>query len=102
MADFFQVDLDVLGKMTGTLKEAGDQMDQALQAFGAAQDGQIGPAPLVGAAKHFQSTWKYGLGQLQKAISECTEGVDKVHQNYQEAEQAVQQSLGKINSLLQE
>jgi uncharacterized protein YukE len=102
MADFFKVDLDVLSKMTSTLQQAGEQMDQALQAFGAAQDGQIGPLPLVGAARDFQSTWKYGLGQLQQAISECTEGVDKVHQNYQQTEQAVQQSLGKINTLLQE
>jgi uncharacterized protein YukE len=102
MAGFFQVDLDVLSKMTSTLQQAGDQMDQALQAFGAAEDGQIGPLPLVGAAKHFQGTWKYGLGQLQKAISECTEGVGKVHDNYQQTEQTVQQSLGKINTLLQE
>jgi hypothetical protein len=102
MADFFKVDLDVLGKMTSTLQEAGDQMGQALQAFGAAQDGQIGPLPLVGAAKDFQGTWKYGLGQLQQAIKECTEGVNKVHDNYQQTEQAVQQSLGKINNLLQE
>ncbi|MBR7829458.1 hypothetical protein KDK95_24340 [Actinospica sp. MGRD01-02] len=102
MADFFKVDLDVLATMTGTLRQAGEQMDQALQAFGAAQDGQIGPSTLVGAAKDFQGTWKYGLGQLQQAISECTEGVDKVHKNYQETEQTVQQSLGKINTLLQE
>jgi len=102
MADFFKVDLDVLGRMTKTLQQAGEQMDQALQAFGAAEDGKIGPLALAGAAKDFQSTWKYGLGQLQQAISECTEGVSKVHQNYQETEQGVQQSLGKINSLLQE
>ena len=41
MAGFFQVDLDVLSKMTSTLQQAGDEMDQALQAFGAAEDGQI-------------------------------------------------------------
>jgi uncharacterized protein YukE len=102
MADFFKVDLDVLAKMTSTLQQAGEEMDQALQAFGAAEDGHIGPQSLVGAAKHFQSTWKYGLGQLQQAISECTEGVSKVHDNYQQTEQTVQQALGKINSLLQE
>lgn len=102
MGDFFKVDLDVLSKMTSTLEQAGEQMDQALQAFGAAEDGQIGPQTIVGAAKDFQSTWKYGLGQLQQAIKECTEGVDKVHQNYQETEQTVQQSLQKISSLLQE
>jgi len=102
MADFFKVDLDVLSEMTKTLQQAGEQMQQALGAFGAAEGGKIGPSALAGAAGHFQSTWKYGLGQLQKAISECTEGVGRVHQNYQETEQAVQQSLGKINTLLQE
>lgn len=102
MSDFFKVDLDVLSKMTSTLQQAGEQMDQALQSFGAAEDGQIGPQTIVGAAKDFQSTWKYGLGQLKQAIDECTEGVDKVHQNYQETEQTVQQSLEKITSLLQE
>lgn len=102
MADFFKVDLDALSKMTSTLQQAGEQMDQALQALGGAQDGQIGPQSLAGAAKDFQGTWKYGLGQLQHAISECTEGVDKVHKNYQQTEQTVQQALGKIGSLLQE
>ena len=102
MADFFKVDLDVLGRMTTTLQDAGEQMEQALQALGAAEDGQIGPQVLAGAAKDLQSTWKYGLGQLQQAISECTEGVTKVHQNYQETEQGIAQSLGKINTLLQE
>jgi uncharacterized protein YukE len=101
MADFFKVDLDVLSKMTSTLQQAGDEMDQALQAFGGSEDGQIGPQTIVGAAHHFQSTWKYGLGQLQQAISECTEGVDKVHQTYQQTEQSVQQALGKITNLLQ-
>ncbi|WP_034263627.1 hypothetical protein [Actinospica robiniae] len=102
MSDFFQVDLGVLSKMTSTLQQAGEQMDQALQAFGSSEDGQVGPQTIVSAAKDFQSTWKYGLGQLQQAIQECTEGVDKVRQNYQETEQTVQQSLGKISSLLQE
>jgi uncharacterized protein YukE len=102
MGDFFKVDMDVLSNMTSTLQQAGEQMEQALQAFGAAEDGQIGPQTLVGAAKHFQSTWKYGLGQLQQAIEECTEGVDKVRENYQETEQTVQQALGKITSLLPE
>lgn len=94
--------MNVLSEMTSTLQQAGEQMGQALQAFGAAEDGQIGPQAIAGAAKNFQSTWKYGLGQLQQAIEECTEGVDKVHQNYQQTEQTVQQSLVKINSLLQE
>lgn len=102
MADFFKVDLDVLGRMATTLQDAGEQMGQALNALGAAEDGQIGPQVLASAASDFKSTWTYGLGQLQQAISECTEGVTKVHQNYQETEQTIAQSLGKINTLLQE
>jgi uncharacterized protein YukE len=102
MADFYKVDLDVLGQMTKTLQDAGEQMDQALQSLGGTEGGAIGPSALASAAGHFQSTWKYGLGQLQQAISECTEGVDKVRQNYEQTEQSVAQSLGKINTLLQQ
>jgi len=101
MADFYKVDLDVLGQMTKTLQDAGQQMGQALQALGGDQGGKLGPATLAAAAGSFQSTWKYGLGQLQQAISECTEGVDKVRKNYETTEQSVAQALGKINTLLQ-
>lgn len=102
MADFYKVDLDVLGQMARTLQDAGEQMGQALQTLGAEQGGSIGPSVLAGAAGNFQSTWKYGLGQLQTAIQECTEGVDKVHEAYADTEQGIAQSLGKISSLLQE
>jgi uncharacterized protein YukE len=102
MAEFFKVDLDVLSEMAKTLQQAGDQMDQALKAFGSEQGGKLGPSALAGAASEFQSTWKYGLGQLQQAISECTEGVGQVRQNYEQTEQGIAQSLGKVNTLLQE
>jgi len=105
MADFYKVDLDVLSRMTKTLRDAGEQMGQALQALGGEQGGDgsmIGPSVLAGAAGDFQSTWKYGLSQLQAAIEECTEGVDKVHKAYADTEQGIAQSLGKISDLLQE
>jgi hypothetical protein len=102
MAGFFEVDLDVLARMTTTLGEAGTQMEQALQELGGGEGGAIGPSALVSAANSFQSTWKYGLGQLQQAIQECTEGVEKVHKGYQDTETTIQQSLQKITSLLQE
>jgi uncharacterized protein YukE len=102
MADFYKVDLDVLGQMTKTLQDAGEQMDQALQSLGGNEGGSLGPSAIASAAGSFQSTWKYGLGQLQQAISECTEGVDKVRKNYQDTEQSVAQALGKINTLLQQ
>lgn len=103
MADFYKVDLDVLGQMTKTLQDAGEQMGQALLALGGEQGGSsIGPSVLASAASSFQDTWKYGLGQLQAAIQECTEGVDKVHKAYADTEQGIAQSLGKISSLLQE
>jgi uncharacterized protein YukE len=102
MADFYKVDLDVLGQMAKTLSDAGTQMEQALAAFGGTEGGAIGPSALVSAANSFQSTWKYGLGQLQKAIGECADGVTKVHSAYQDTETSVAQALGKINTLLQE
>jgi uncharacterized protein YukE len=102
MAGFYEVDLNVLAQMTKTLSEAGAQMEQALQELGGEQGGAIGPQPLVGAAESFQSTWKYGLGQLRQAIDECTEGVNKVHQAYQDTETSVQQAMTKISTLLQE
>jgi len=102
MADFYKVDLDVLGQMTETLQDAGEQMGQALRALGGEQGGRIGPSVLAGAAEDFQNTWKYGLGRLQAAIEECTEGVDQVHKAYADTEQGIAQSLGKIGDLLQE
>jgi uncharacterized protein YukE len=102
MADFYQVDLDVLGRMTKTLQDAGEQMGQALQALAGEQGGSIGPSDLATAAGNFQHTWKYGLGQLQQAIEECTEGVDKVRKNYEDTEQGIAQALGKISNLLQQ
>ena len=102
MAGFYEVDLDVLAQMTKTLSEAGTQMEQALQELGGSEGGSIGPNALVSAANSFQSSWKYGLGQLQQAIEECTEGVENVHKAYQDTETSIQQSLGKINTLLQE
>lgn len=102
MAGFYEVDLGVLARMTKTLSEAGTQMEQALQEFGGGEGGAIGPAVLAAAADSFQSTWKYGLGQLRQSIEECTEGVDKVHKSYQDTETGIARSLGSINTLLQE
>ena len=102
MAGFYQVDLDVLAQMTKALDDAGTQMDQALGELGGTDGGAIGPAALVSAAGSFQGTWKYGLGQLKQAISECAEGVGKVRTNYQDTETSITQALGKINTLLQE
>ena len=102
MADFYKVDLDVLGRMTETLQDAGEEMGQALQALGGEDGGQIGPSVLTSAAGDFQNTWKYGLGQLAAAIKECTEGIDKVRTAYADTEQGVAQSLQKISNLLQE
>lgn len=97
MGNFFQVDLDVLQRMTKTLSDAGDQMDSALKAMTSAQAGQIGDGVLNDAADHFQSTWQYGLGQLQQAIKETNEGVTKVHDAYKQTDDTVGQAMQKIN-----
>jgi uncharacterized protein YukE len=102
MAGFYQVDLDVLAQMTKTLSDAGTQMEQALHELGAAEGGAIGPSALGSAASAFQSAWEYGLGQLQQAIGECADGVNKVHGTYQDTETGIAQALGKVNTLLQE
>lgn len=96
MSGFFQVDLDTLADMTKTLGQAGDQMSSALAALGGTQAGNIGPDVLSGAASEFQSTWHYGLGQLQSSISEVNDGVNKVHGAYQDTENTVQQAMQKI------
>jgi uncharacterized protein YukE len=97
VANFFQVDLDVLQRMTKTLSDAGDQMDAALKAMSSAHSGQIGDSALNGAADDFQNTWHYGLGQLQQAIKETSDGVNKAHDAYKQCDDAVGQAMQKIN-----
>lgn len=96
MSGFFQVDLDTLADMTKSLGQAGDQMGTALSELGGAQGGNVGPDVLSSAASEFQSTWHYGLGQLQSSIQEVNDGVNKVHGTYQETESGVQQAMQKI------
>ena len=98
MGSFFQVDLDVLQRMTKTLGDAGDQMETALKALGSTQAGQIGTEAFDRAAGDFQSTWQYGLGQLTQLIKETNEGVTKAHGAYQQCDDTVQQAMSKINS----
>ncbi|MFC1421508.1 hypothetical protein [Streptacidiphilus cavernicola] len=98
MGDFFRVDLDVLGRMTSSLQEAGDQMESALSRLGSVEGGQIGTDALNSSAHHFQSTWYYGLGQLQQTIKETDEGVKAAHDAYQQLDQAIKQAMDKVNS----
>ncbi|MGH3416066.1 MAG: hypothetical protein ACRDSS_06345 [Actinocrinis sp.] len=98
MGTFFQVDLDVLQRMTKTLKDAGDQMDSALKAMSTTQAGVIGTDAINGAANHFQSTWHYGLGQLTQMIKETNEGVTKAHDAYKQVDDAIGDAMSKINS----
>lgn len=97
MGSFFQVDLDVLQRMTKTLGDAGDQMEAALKSMSSAQSGQIGDGTLNGAADHFQSTWQYGLGQLRQMISETNDGVKKAHDAYKQCDDSVGQAMKQIN-----
>jgi uncharacterized protein YukE len=97
VADFFQVDLDVLQRMTKTLSDAGDQMDAALKSMSSAHSGQIGDGALNSAADSFQNTWHYGLGQLQQMIKETSEGVSKAHDAYKQCDDAVGKAMQQIN-----
>ena len=98
MGSFFQVDLDVLQRMVQTLGDAGDQMDTALKSMSSSRAGRIGTDALDHAADEFQHTWQYGLGQLQQAIKESSEGVKKAHDAYKQCDDAVEQAMAKINS----
>ncbi|HEU5425945.1 MAG TPA: DUF6317 family protein [Actinocrinis sp.] len=98
MGSFFQVDLDVLQRMTKTLGDAGDQMESALKAMTSSQAGQVGTEALNKAADSFQHTWQYGLGQLQQVIKETTEGVKKAHDAYKHCDDGIEQAMSKINS----
>ena len=98
MANFFQVDLDVLQRMTKTLSDAGDQMESALKSMTSAQSGQVGNDALNHAADDFQHTWQYGLGQLHQMIKDTNDGVNKAHDAYKQVDDAVAQAAQKINS----
>jgi len=97
VGSFFQVDLDVLQRMTKTLGDAGDQMDTALKAMSSSQAGQIGTDAFNKAADEFQHTWHYGLGQLTQMIKETNEGVTKAHDTYKQTEDGIAQAMSKIN-----
>lgn len=98
MGSFFQVDLDVLQRMTKTLGDAGDQMDSALKAMSSSQAGRIGTDAINKAADEFQHTWQYGLGQLTQMIKETNEGVSKAHDAYKQCDDGIDQAMSKINS----
>jgi len=102
MADQFQVDLDVLQRMTQQLEQAEDQMGRALKLMGEASASsggtRLGTDTLDQAADHFRSTWEYGFGQLQKIIKETVEGVRTAHDAYQELDQGIQAALKKMNT----
>jgi hypothetical protein len=98
VGSLFQVDLDVLQRMTKTLKDAGDQMDTALKAMSSGQAGQIGTDAINSAADHFQHTWQYGLGQLTQMIKDTNDGVTKCHDAYKGVDDAVGDAMSKINS----
>jgi uncharacterized protein YukE len=98
VGNFFQVDLDVLQRMTKTLSDAGDQMEAALKSMSAAHSGQIGDDVINHAADDFQNTWQYGLGQLQQMIKETSDGVRKCHDAYKQCDDAVGNAMQQINS----
>ncbi|WP_042385692.1 hypothetical protein [Streptacidiphilus melanogenes] len=98
MADYYQVDLDALARMTSALQQAGDQMEQALRLMGGSEGAQIGTDELDRAANDFQSTWQYGLGQLRQSLSETDEGLKQAQSGYQQMEQALQQAFHQIGS----
>lgn len=98
MGNFFQVDLDVLQRMTKTLSDAGDQMEAALRSMSSAHSGQIGDSAIDSAADDFQNTWQYGLGQLQQMIKDTSDGVNKCHDAYKQCDDAVGQAMQQINS----
>jgi uncharacterized protein YukE len=98
MSNFFQVDLGVLAGMTKSPQSAGEQMDSALRSMSSSQDGQFGTDDLNSAANDFQSTWQYGLKQLQQMIRETNEGVGKAHDAYQQADDTVGQAVKQIGS----
>jgi hypothetical protein len=100
LADFFQVDIDVLQQFIKTLQQSDDHMQTALKAMtGAGEGGKIGTDALNGAAGDFQNTWQYGLSQLGSKIKDTTEGVSKVHDAYKATEDGLSQTLNKVNGV---
>jgi uncharacterized protein YukE len=97
MADLFAVDLDVLTQFTSSLNRAGEEMRSALSAMSSHADPQIGPSELNGAANHFQSTWQYGLKQLDATIGDTSDGVSKVRAAYAQADESVTAALTSMS-----
>ena len=91
--DFFRADLDELGNVLNTLRNARETTRDALQAMESADTGQLGTHELDDACAAFHKTWKYGLGQLEKYTDSACEAVDSNLTGYAEIEQAVADAL---------
>ena len=104
---FYQVDLDALGKLIDSLDQAGQLMGEALGAM--QQDGgsiftnmvtggTLGTEQLDSACSGFESTWVYGLQQLQNDIKTVVQGVQQNQQAYQQVESDVAQAMDQLKA----
>ena len=105
---FYQVDLDALGQVISSLDQAEQLMGEALSAmqadggnfFSNLSGGTLGTEQLDSACSGFQSTWSYGLGQLQNDIKDVVQGVQQNRQAYEQVEQDVTKAMQQLEGSL--
>ncbi|MFE0023074.1 hypothetical protein [Amycolatopsis sp. NPDC059021] len=92
--DGYRLQVDALGKLIGELRTAADDMAGANKQLSAARDlGGLGDPALGKAAREFEDTWEYGIGELGKAAGQVTERLERAKQRYQQVEDLYHKQL---------
>jgi len=101
MANFFQVDLSVLGRFSDALDSSVTQMAEALEALeDASRAGELGTPALNQAAHDFQHAWHYGMTQIRSKAQEVGEHVDQTLAAYEQVEAAATADMRTIQAEL--
>ncbi|MFJ6602861.1 hypothetical protein [Streptomyces lydicus] len=96
MGKQFATDVDQLGQFLTTLEGCVRELNEARSALAHVRADQIGTGRLDEACDGFQERWKYGSEQTKKMIDAISEGVKATKQNYQEVEDALEETLTQI------
>jgi len=88
MAEYFQVELDTLGRYVTTLREAQQHLAD-LPKLLTGNDTDLGNDDLDDAAEQFQRCWEHGAKQLGELVTETTDAVLEVQQAYAGTDQAL-------------
>lgn len=89
MGDGFRVDLGELGRVTGTLDQAADDMRSANDRLRDAAARDLGSRAIDGAGQAFQDRWEYGIGKIAEASEKLVAALRSTQRLYEETDRAL-------------